>query len=272
VHNNAVLVMDVGSGYWSDPYGRQYVLDKFPFLTVKKKKLPTGKLTRQAFKAGLRLGMAFCEKLPISIRPIISEAYPRRYQEEVHRTKYIVNPYLIGYWASYRYYQDIAAELRRDLIPPRPVDTSALNILREIESVRSCSIHWRSYSEESGVFHPSLTEYYRSATSLIERRHPDIRFFVFSDDPVAARKTLTNIKSNTVFVNTPNSKGNAQSLIDFYLMYSCDHLIIADSTYSWWAAWLSDKENKIIVAPRGLSPWGDDSLPSHWVGLLNSRS
>lgn len=268
VHNNVELEVDAESGFWNDPYQRQYLLDAFPFLNVRKKKSLSGNIARLAFKVGLKLGKAVCRILPHSLRLIVEEAYPRRYQEVVHRTSYLVNPYLIGNWASYRYYDDIVQELRRELTPPKPVDASALNLLREIESQESCSIHWRAYLDEPGVFHPSLTGYYQQAINLIVVKYPDVRFFVFSDDPVAARGKLPNIESNSDFVDIPNSKGNVQSLIDFYLMYACDHKIIGDSTFSWWAAWLGSQENKTIIAPDGLSPWGIDWVPAHWEKIL----
>lgn len=189
-HNQAMLVVDAESGYWNDPYKRQYLLDAFPFLSVNRKNLPRTKLARLMFKAKLRLGGALSSQLPLSIRPIVREEYPPHYQEDVHHTKYTSNPYFLGYWASYRYYQDIEEQLRRNLIPPKPDDPSALRMLNEITSVRSCSIHWRSYAEETGVSHPSLTEYYRSAVKITQSKYPDIRFFVFSDDPSAARSEL----------------------------------------------------------------------------------
>ncbi|MFH0798563.1 MAG: alpha-1,2-fucosyltransferase [Pseudomonadota bacterium] len=263
--NEAILEVDAESGYWNDPYKRQYLLDAFPLVSINRKKMPKNRIAQLMFKAKIRLGIALSNKCPLSLRPIVCEGYPQRYQEDVHRTKYKSNPYFLGCWATYRYYQDIAGELRDELLPPKPDDPLALRILDKIESVRSCSIHWRSYSEEVGVSHPSLTEYYRSAMEIMENKYPDVRFFVFSDDQSAAKEELDSLGGNVIFADIPAAKGNAQSLIDFYLMYSCDHAIIGDSTFSWWAAWLSDSEAKNIVAPRGLSPWGDDWIPPHWT-------
>lgn len=264
-HNKAMLEVDVESGYWSDPYKRQSLLEAFPLLRVNRKKMPNTRLAQLIFKAKIRLGVALSTKFPLLLRPFICEEYPRRYQEDVHRAKYKGNPYFLGYWATYRYYEDIAGELRNVLIPPKPDNATALRMLHEIKATRSCLIHWRSYKEEVGVFHAPLTEYYRNAIKIIEDKYPDISFFVFSDHQAVARTELNFLGVNTTFVDIPDAQGNTQSLIDFYLMYSCDHAIIGDSTFSWWAAWLSDFENKTIIAPRGLSPWGDDWIPPHWL-------
>lgn len=266
-YNGAALELDAESGYWSDPYKRQYLLDFFPKLSVNKKKMPRTRLTRLIFKAKTKISVVISNKLPLSLRSIVCEGYPQRYQEDVHHTKYITNPYFLGCWATYRYYQDIAGELRRELAPPKPGNPLALRILSKIKSVRSCSIHWRFYKEEVGVSHPPLAGYYSNAMKMIEDRYPDIHFFIFSDDQNLTRKELKTLGANITFADIPAAKGNAQGLIDFYLMYSCEHAIIGDSTFSWWAAWLSDSGTKTIVAPRGLSPWGEDWIPQHWLAV-----
>ncbi len=70
-----------------------------------------------------------------------------------------------------------------------------------------------------------------------------------------------------IYVNLSVAQGNQQSLADFYLMYVCDHAIISNSTFSWWAAWLSDREERTIVAPGDVSPWGNDWLTPHCITL-----
>lgn len=265
--NGAILELDTESGYLSDPFKRQYLLDAFPLPSFKRKTAPKTKVAQLMFKVKIRCGIVLSSKLPLSIRAVISEESPYCYREDIHHTKYISNPYFIGYWATYRYYQDIVGELRRDLIPPKPVASAALRMLDRINSERSCSIHWRSYKEDVGVFHPSLIEYYRNAIEVMEKKYTNIRYFVFSDEQALAQKELNFLGANATFVDIPATTKHNQALTDFYLMYSCDHAIIADSTFSWWAAWLSDHDEKVIIAPRGLSPWGDDWIPPRWISI-----
>lgn len=266
-NSEAVLELDTESGYWADPYGRQYLLDAFPFLHVRKKKMPRTRVGRVAFKAQTKLRLCLSSALPLSWRSAIREGEPPRYRQDVHRTKYKFDTYFSGYWASYLYYEDIAEELRQELRPPRLTDSAALRVRDDIDSVRSCSIHWRSYIEERSRVRQSMNEYYRAAVRLMQSKNPKIRFFVFSDSLPMARRELAGVESNLYFVDIDTAKGNAQSLIDFILMYSCDHAIIGDSSFSWWAAWLSDREGKVVVAPSGLSPWGREWAPPHWVSL-----
>lgn len=265
--NRVTLVADCESGYWSDPYNRQYLLDEFPNLRANKKTMPNSRMGRLAYKLVLRLVTELSRLFPLTLRSVVIEPRPLRYHEDIHRANYRVNPCFIGYWASYLYYQDVADQLRKDLEPPRPHHPAVLRVLEGIESVESCAIHWRSYVEEKGGFHPSLADYYREAVWIMLRKHPSARFFVFSDNHEAARSELASLGNNVVFVDLPESRGDKQSLNDFYLMYSCNHAIIGDSTFSWWAAWLSDRKEKTIVSPRGLSPWGSDWSPPHWISI-----
>jgi hypothetical protein len=267
INNGAILEIDTGSGYWNDPYGRQFLLERFPNAHIKNSCVPISSYDKLVFRVKIKLLSGLSWMIPLQIRPVICEKKPMHYQESVHKTKYKNSPYFIGYWAAYRYYQNIADELRKELTPPRPEDPAAVDMLKEIKSVRSCAIHWRSYKEEVSLSHKSLSIYYKYAVKELKSKYPDICFYVFSDDLSAARLELCSFDKNMTFVNIPLSTGNVQSLIDFYLMYSCDHAIIGDSTFSWWAAWLSDREGKTIIAPRGLSRFGDDWIPLHWKSV-----
>lgn len=264
--NRAVLELDIESGFWSDHYGRSYLLGQFPGLNAATRAtIPEWK--RPIFKLLLRAASIISRLLPNSIKLVITENRPLRYQSEIHRGKYWSQPYFLGVWASHRYAEDIELSLRRELLPPAPADPAVQAVLSKIQSVRSCFIHWRSYKEEKGIHHPSLKEYYQTAVKHVLKLHPDVVFFVFSDDLEGARKEIIASAGKFVFVDLPASRGNLQSLNDFYLMFRCEHAIIGDSTFSWWAAWIGNQNSKTVVAPRGLSPWGNDWSPAHWYAI-----
>jgi len=266
--NQAELTLDAESGFWNDPYRREYLLDRFSGLVAGYRSFAKHTETaRLFFKCGLRLGAVCSQWLPVSRKWVVVEKAPWRYRPDIHHARYAGNPYFMGYWASYRYYEDIEQELRRELKPPLPEHPSALELLSRIQSCRSCFIHWRSYGEEKSAHPHDLNEYYRRAVKVILEKYPDIVFFVFSDDPVKAREAVSSPEGKTFYVNLPALEGNARSLTDFYLMYSCDHAIIGDSTFSWWAAWLSEHEHKMVIAPKGLAPWGEDWASSRWASL-----
>jgi hypothetical protein len=266
-HQDAILKLDAESGYWNDPYGRIFLLDQFPDWKVQYYRIRSqSRFLRFIFKLGLKVRIFISRLIPIFLKSVVEEGIPTHYQAEILQTRYFTNPYFIGYWASYRYYQGIEEELRQELKPVATTNPSALLLLSQIQSVRSCFIHWRSYKEEDGIQHPCLRAYYRNAINVISDKFQDIVFFVFSDDPVGAKKEVTSMGNKIVYVDLSVARGNLQSLADFYLMYNCNHAIIGDSTFSWWAAWLGDYEGKIIVAPTGF-PWGKDWIPPHWISL-----
>lgn len=267
-HNGSDLHLDAESGYWRDPFGREFLLDKFPGLNARYTDTqPRSERERRVFRLAQKVKSFFSRFLPLPRKLVVREEPPLCYKEEIHHAHYMANPYFIGYWASYRYCRGIEKELRQELKPAVPTDPSVLALLSQIQSVRSCFIHWRSYKEDKSLEYPDLRRYYGDAISIISEKFPDIVFFVFSDDPAGARKEVTSSGGKMIYVDLPSAQGNQQSLADFYLMYACDHGIIGASTFSWWAAWLGEREEKTIVAPRGVSPWGEDWLPPHWIAL-----
>jgi len=92
-------------------------------------------------------------------------------------------------------------------------------------------------------------------------------YFIFSDDPHAARERLILPENRVTFVN--HNQGNASAYADLWLMTQCRHFITANSTFSWWGAWLGSWKGKIIMTPKikieGLTTWGFAGLiPSDW--------
>lgn len=265
MNNECELEVDADRGFIGDPTKREYLLDHFPLLNINRSKVLSSNKSKFLHKVKLKIGAKICKLLPLSIRPIIKEDSPRRYQKEVHYAKYAVNPYFIGLWSSDLYYQNISKQLRKELIPPKPEDKYSLQVLDKITSTKSCFIHWRSYAEDTTFSHPSYYDYYCEAINHIEIKHPNTCFYVFSDIPSKAYDELNQIKANMVFVDIQSAKGNRGSLIDFYLMYACKHAIIANSSFGWWAAWLGDNDNKTVVAPLGFNQLGRGWAPLSWT-------
>jgi hypothetical protein len=75
--------------------------------------------------------------------------------------------------------------------------------------------------------------------------HPDAHFFIFSDDVSFVRSAFSNLKNVTIA-----SDENTRSIEELQLMSKCKHIIIANSTFSWWAAYLNKNPNKIVIAPN----------------------
>ncbi|MCL1936881.1 MAG: alpha-1,2-fucosyltransferase [Candidatus Azobacteroides sp.] len=161
------------------------------------------------------------------------------------------NCYLNGYWQSEKYFEDIAEIIHNEFVFKQPLSgNSLMDIQRQIENSNSISLHFRrgDYVDnpKTNKYHGLCSmDYYRSAQNRIAQNVSNPCFFVFSDD-ISWVKDHFSSDFPTVFI------GKNDNLLhsDFRLMSLCRHNIIANSSYSWWAAWLNKNENKIVVAPK----------------------
>ena len=270
--NNADLIVDTESGYWHDPYRRKYELRRFPMLHVHKLSRKIFPGYRILFKIKRKLSLIISHYLPYKYKIFINEGSSTYYQTNLVETTYKFCPYFIGYWACHRYYSEIEDILRKELIPPIPKATDALELLAKIESTNSCMVHWRSYVEEVGGRKPVSNSYYADALRMVETSHPDIQFFAFSDRPDLMNEALGSNQRNITIVNLSSIPEDDRSFAEFYLMFRCNHAIIGDSTFSWWAAWLGYCAGKLVIAPGGVSPWGKDWIPPTWKTIPAQRS
>jgi hypothetical protein len=267
IKSKRIVHFDCDSGFDDDQYGRIFLLNLFPEIKIIKKNRSKYVYINKLHKYFLKFSTRLNQMLPLILKTVVVEPLPRKYRPKLLSNKYIFNPVFIGIWASFHYCNNIEKILRSELKPPLPKDESVLNYLKIIKKSKSCFIHYRSYKEEIGVFHPDMKNYYTKAIYKMLEYFPDITFYVFSDHCSAARIELSVLNIPLFFVELQNCSGNINSLNDFFLMYNCNHAIIGNSTFSWWAAWLSDNVNKIIIAPDGLSPWGSDWAPQNWIKI-----
>jgi hypothetical protein len=179
--------------------------------------------------------------------------------------------YLAGYWNSEKYFKDIEEIIRHEFRMSPPVDAENRSLARRIISTNSVNIHVRrgDYATDPAVnaVHGLCSmDYYRKAIAQMVKRVRDAHFFVFSDEQEWVTKNLKLFNSRDVTYVTHNRPDEGWK--DFYLMTLCKHHIIANSTFSWWGAYLSDYPGKVVYAP---SRWFlrkrfvlGDLIPSTW--------
>jgi hypothetical protein len=182
------------------------------------------------------------------------------------------NVCLFGYWMSEKYFVDIAETIRREFAfrdPPDPDNEEWATKMREGASV---AVHVRRgdyVNDPEATAHQGLcsVDYYNRAIEFMRARVPEARFFVFSDDLDWARDNLM-LGEGAEFVS--NNRGAASDQ-DLRLMTFAHHNILANSSFSWWGAWLNQNVSKLVVAPRrwmnDLSFDTRDILPSDWISL-----
>jgi hypothetical protein len=153
-----------------------------------------------------------------------------------------------GYWQSAAYPALVEGELRRTLTFRQPVMAANAAMMERIQREPSAvSLHVRRGDYTTLSDNPVLGPgYYHEAAARIAAQVRDPVFFIFSDTPDWARQAL-DLKHPTVFVEG-NSEDDAMQ--DLRLMTACRHHIIANSSFSWWAAWLSNAPEKRVMAPR----------------------
>jgi len=181
------------------------------------------------------------------------------------------NTYLIGFWQTEKYFKDIRPTLLKDFEFVTKPSSKNRVMLNKIEAGPSISLHVRRGDYVSNIhankFHGTKdSTYYQKALKIIEKEQPDTyTVFVFSDDIEWCKKNIL-LKQKTVYVS-----GNKKGFEDMRLMSSCSHNIIANSSFSWWAAWLNQNKHKIVVGPK---VWFNDKrvntrdvLPQSWKSI-----
>ncbi len=182
------------------------------------------------------------------------------------------NIYLRGYWQTQKYFHAIEHILRTEFSFKVSLTGLNANLAECIDTQNSVSIHIRrgdyvSNKQANKLFGTCTIDYYVLAIQYILERIETPHFYVFSDDIDWVRSNL-KIASTCTFVDHNTGQTSFQ---DMHLMSLCRHHIIANSSFSWWGAWLNQATDKIVVAPR---EWfvnnkldTRDLLPENWVRL-----
>jgi len=145
------------------------------------------------------------------------------------------------------------------------LDVRNIEILKEVCERTSVSIHIRRCDYLQTPFKDvSTIEYYKKAINYIEERIEKPFYFIFSDDIVWVKQNFDI--PNSMIVDNNKAK---DSWKDMYLISKCKHNINANSTFSWWGAWLNDNTEKIVITPRKFSLLyeSNDIYPESWVKI-----
>jgi len=180
--------------------------------------------------------------------------------------------YLNGMFQSERFFAPVADLLRLHFSFRYPAQPEVAALAARIRSGPSAALHFRrgdyarnpNFAREIGVLGPG---YYARAVKQLRERSPDAKLYIFSDDVEAVAREFTPAGPHE-FVRGVQP-WHAYDKIR--LMSLCDHIAIANSTFSWWAAWLNPSPTKLVLAPE---PWfarsphdTADLVPPSWVRL-----
>lgn len=203
---------------------------------------------------------------------ILSNYYEQTFSFDENIGKEVNSCLYVGYWQSYKYFNSHIDLIKKSFIfPENSLNIYNLSILKTIRQCASCSIHIRrtDYLSKNALnYHGTCSlDYYQKAIKLICTRIKNVQFFIFSDDYIWAKENIKVVVQNSILIEGNHNN----SWVDMFLMTQCSHNIIANSSFSWWSAWLNENPNKIIVAPQD---WfvektlnTSDLLPKEWVLL-----
>lgn len=195
------------------------------------------------------------------------------FDRNVQRVK--PNTFIEGFFQSEMYFKCIEGVLHEDFKFAKLPDDNNRKVLSLINNAgTSVSLHIRrgDYVEKKrykNTYAQCSLDYYMRAIKYFEKRFPEFTVFVFSDDMEWVKRNL-KLPCKCVYVS--HNKGD-RGVEDLRLMSSCTHHIIANSTFSWWGAWLNPNENKIVIAPK---KWFNDEsiiqtdiIPEGWIQIDN---
>lgn len=177
--------------------------------------------------------------------------------------------YLEGYWQCEKYFKEISSVLRSEFTVTAPLTGGNLELANQIRSCEAVALHFRRGDYVSNPvaadYHGQCpVDYYRKALRKLVTKVQAPHFFLFSDDPDWVKQEVTmNYPFTVVGLNPP-----AKAYEDLRLMSLCQYHIVANSSFSWWGAWLATGREKEVYAPRqwfkNAQHYTRDLIPEAW--------
>ena len=177
------------------------------------------------------------------LRPSLLYEFDKYYYNE--NVVYTPKCYIFGYWQDERYFGD-KDEIKR-LFSFREIDAYNATLAKEMQSCNSVSLHVRRGDYAAFGMTVIEEDYYRKAIEKINSMVDRPVYYIFSDDIEFSKKMANNL--GIVYQIISHNRG-IDSYKDMYLMSNCKHNIIANSSFSWWGAWLNGNKEKIVIAPQ----------------------
>jgi hypothetical protein len=199
---------------------------------------------------------------------IIQEAHPVFNETLFQKNGFL---YLDGYWQSPRYFSTIQTVLRRDFTFLHPLLLVSQNLQTQIIQTNSVCLNVRRTDFVNNPFHPLCTlNYYLQGMEAIKQKIANPHFFIFSDDKEWCHTQFGSMPDCTIVGTVHNGEKYANQL---RLMASCRHFIIPNSSFGWWAVWLANQPDALVIAPER---WTSDTktdpsdlIEKHWIQIPN---
>ncbi len=282
VKNKLDFQIESKSGFKNDFYERSFGLSHYNIKSdeVDSEILPKKIIKSSRFDFIQKIIDFFDNRFPFLNYLLDSKHWEIVYEKNLYFNPSVFNSsknkYLIGYWQSELYFKDIRVELLNEFSLRAPLDSINYQFSENIKNTNSVGVHYRRlHGISKGLISKSNStvlgivsdDYYKKAIDYMINHNKDLTLFIFSDDINWVRMNV-EFNQKVIFVDI---NGDDKNYLDMYLMSLCKHQIIANSSFSWWAAWLNKNESKIVISPRNWyineSMNKNDTIPTNWIKL-----
>ena len=270
IKNNAELIIDDVSGFkWDYLYQRKYMLDHFEIphrKATSNERLNPFERVRRGLRKKLQQQKSF------ENRNYVEQEF-NEFDSRLLSFRISQDIYIDGLWQSEKYFSDIKKEIKNDLEIKPPLDQKNILTVKKIKEKNSVALHIRWFEQSASNSNANVQlNYYQIALDKMEALLTEPYYFIFSDNPEKAKTSIKLPDRRFEFI-THNS-AEEDTIWDFWLMQQCDNFIIANSTFSWWAAWLSKNDKKVVFFSRlqydKKNQWYWDyegQMPNSWYSI-----
>jgi hypothetical protein len=214
-----------------------------------------------------KIGKLLDAVLPYYKKAIVHE---KKYGFDERLFKVSENSQVLGYFQSEKYFSKVAGKVREQFTLKSELDEANLELYNQIRSTEAVSIHVRRGDYIGNPLFPIYgRDYYFKAIEMIRASVKDPAYYIFSSDLDWCRENLSEV-DECRFVDINDE---SRAYFDLFLMSQCRHNIIANSSLSWWAAWLNAHPGKIVITPpkwvNSIEQFflNEDILPQRWLKI-----
>jgi hypothetical protein len=262
--NNIDLYLDDYNGFVRDiVYMRKFELDQFPIQA----KIARVGLIYWIEKVRKKLFGQHKNAVTKNFFWTTLEENEAYFINDVSNFRITVNTWMHGYWQSERYFEDIKDIVFRDLMPKAPEDIRFLEMAKIMESCNSVSLGVRLYEEvpgetKDGVGGITSIKFFNESAKRLSKQIENSEFFIFCTTNSPELEKL-DLPGKIHLISHDN--GFEGTMARLWLYTKCKHHIIANSSFYWWGAWLSEMKNKdsVIIASPIFS--NNDAIPERWL-------
>ena len=196
---------------------------------------------------------------------IYQEKEPTKFEPEAFKIS--TDTYFKGNWQTEKYFSEYRNELLKILVPKHERTQSVKGLVNEMQKCNSVAVHIRRGDYLKIGCQLSMDFYDKAILKFQElNQRRNTVFYIFSDDIDFAKQYFGKYE-NKIELHYPQYESENKTLDDLFLMSHCKHMIMANSSFSWWAAWLNQNKNKIVICPE-LGMWSGEFYTEEWDKII----